>query len=264
MPGLTTEGALMYGEEGNRRIPFLIGGGLLLIFIAAAAIFFLTRSGPQTPADIEAMFEQNQADREVAHALKANFPSDYQAMLRRLADSARTNGKAAVMREAASFAERFIRSKANAIMAAPDRELQRLGGAEATLVRALHDENVTQCADYTLRGFGPNTRLSPAIVALVSRISVILIEAARAGEQSGGTPRPTLSQTDGQAWLAEVRAMNASAADQIQNHVVDRQPPAVQCEAGLAVYEAVTHLPGPTAANVTAFMIRQTLERPGS
>lgn len=250
---------MMYGDEPNRRLPFLIGGGLVLIFVAAAAIFFLTRSGPQSPADIEAMFERSPTDRDIAHALKANYPADYDALLRQLAETSRTRGKEGAMQEAGRLAERFIRSKVNAILAAPDREMQRIGGAEAALVRALRAENVNLCADYTLRGFNPSTRLSAGTMALAVRISVLMIEAAHAGE--GRTPRPTLSPEDGQAWIAGVRAIDPRAAELIQTHVVDRQPAAVQCDAGFAVYEAVTRLPGPQAANVTAFMIRQA---PGS
>ena len=132
------------------------------------------------------LFERSPADREAARALKANYPGDYQQLLRRVADASQARGSEAATRETSQFMERFIRSKANAIIAAPDRELQRIGGGQVALIQALRDENVNLCAQYAVRGLTPGTRLSPATIQLLSRLSVFVIEAAqgdRAGEQ---------------------------------------------------------------------------------
>ncbi len=252
----------MYGEEGNRRTPLIVAIALGVFLIAGAAVFFLTRNGPQSPADVEALLERSPSDREAARALKANFPADYQRLLTQVAEANRTRGRAAASREMAEFMARFIRSKVNALLAAPDRELQRIGGAQVALVHALRDENVNLCADYSVRGLNPGARISAGTIALLSRLAVFIIEAARAGEQPGRTPRPTLSEADGQAWIAEMRAIDPAVARQIEGSGVGTEPPNVQCRAGVVLYEAVTRLPAARAGNVTAFLIRESLSEP--
>ena len=253
----------MLGEGRGSRVQIIVAIALVALVAAGAIAFFMTRGGaPQSPTDVEALFERSAADRDAARALKANFPDEYRQLLQRVADASRERGREAAVRETSQFMERFIRSKANAIIAAPDRDLQRIGGGQVALIQALRDENVNLCAQYAVRGLTPGTRLSPATLALLSRLSVVVIEAARAGEQPGRRPRPTLSDDDGRAWISALRDIDPAVARQMESNTAISQPPAGQCRAGVVLYEAVTRLPAATAANVTAFLVRESMNAP--
>lgn len=248
----------MFDQDGNRRTPLIVGIALAALLIVGTAAFFLTRGvrGPTTSADIEAMLERSPIDRETGRALKANFPADYQQMLDRVAQVDRDRGREAAMREAGLFVARFLRSKANALIAAPDRELQRIGGAQVALIHALRDENVNLCAEYAMRGLSPDTRVSAATIALISRLGVIIVEAARAGDQPGRRPRPTLSEDEQREWIAAMAAIDPAVARQIEGNGFGTAAPAVQCQAGIVLYEAAQRLPGHASANVTAYLVR--------
>lgn len=252
----------MYGDpdpQRRRTNLFLLLGAIGFVALVTAAIMFWPSRALDTPEGVEATLQRSPSDREAAAALKANFPSDYQELLRSAAAAGRRGGNRAASREAQTFMARFVASKANAVMAAPDRDLQRIGGVQLSLVQALRDENVNLCADYAVRGLGPGARLSAASLALLSRLSVYVIEAARAGERSGRPPRPALTQADAQAWLGAMRAIDPVVAGQIESNSAVSLPPAGQCRAGVVTYEAVTRLPAATAGNITAHLIRESV-----
>jgi hypothetical protein len=255
----------MYGDPDpsrRRTTLFLLAGAIGFVALVVAAIALWPRRGVDTPEGVEAELQRSPWDREAAAALKANFPADYQELLRRVAAASRDGNRQTASRAAAAFLERFILSRANAVMAAPDRDMQRIAGGQLNLIRGLRDENVNLCAEYAMRGLGPGARLSPATLALLGRLSVYIIEAAHAGERPGRTPRPTLSPSDAASWIAAMRAIDSVAAGQIENDTAVGLPPAGQCRAGVVVYEAVSRLPTATAANVTAHMIRESLRAP--
>jgi hypothetical protein len=250
----------MFDQPVSRRAKIIGAIALVALVIGFVVAIYLVGPGRGTrgPANIEAAFERGPG-AEASRALKANFPDDYQRLLRRASEVTREQGRGAAEREVSLFMERFIHSKANAIMAAPDRELQRIGGGQVTLMHALRDGNVSLCAQYAISGLAPGTRMPPGAVGPLTRLSVYIIEAARAGERPGRTPRPTLSAADQEAWFSAIREIDPTAARHLENDTVRGQPPDAQCRAGIAVYEAVTRLPGPRAANVTAFLVRESM-----
>jgi hypothetical protein len=251
----------MFDEPVSRRAKIIGGIGLTAIVIGfmVSLVLLLVKRGPLSPADVEAMFERSPPDREATESLKANFPADYQRLLERVAEVSRTDGREAAILETGAFMRRFIGSKANAITAAPVRELQRIGGGQLALIRVLRDENVGLCAQYAISEPPPGTRMPASALPVLAHLSVYVIEAARAGEQPGRTRRTTLSEADSRAWLAAMRAIDPATTHLIETDTVTRQPPEAQCRAGVVVYEAVTHLPAATAANVTAFLVRESI-----
>lgn len=256
----------MFDEPVSRRAK-IIGGILLLVFIVAAAASLVLLGhgrGPKTPADIEALIERSPPDREAMEALKANYPADYRRLLEDAAQAGREHGQQAAAQEAALFMRRFIRSKLDAISAAPDRELQRMGGGQLELIQALREADVTLCARFAISGPPPGQRMPPGALPVLGRLSVYTIEAARAGEQPGRTPRTTLSDEDGRAWLAAMREIDPEVAREIETNTVERQPPAAQCRAGVVIYQAVTRLHGHASANVTAYLVRESINTTGS
>lgn len=251
----------MFGQvEGGRSR--LIGAIAIIGVIACLVvglILFVPRQGLRTPADVEALLERDPVDRDAVHALKANFPNEYRQLLTHVADVGRDQGRGAAMRELTSSMERFIRSKASAIDAAPDRELQRIGGGQLALVRILRDENVRLCAQYSIDGLRPGTALPVAARASLASLSVYIIEAAAAGERSRQAPRRTLSEADSQAWVDAMGAIDPAVVRQLEADNLTRQPVEGQCHAGVVLYEAASRLPGRTAANVTAYLVRESL-----
>lgn len=249
----------MFGEDGNRRTSLIVGIALAALLLVGGALFLLTRGRPTTPADIEALFERSPTDRDTARALKANFPADYQQMLDRIARVYRERGRQAAISEGGVFVGQFLHAKTNALIAAPDRELQRIGGAQVTLIHALRDENVNLCADYAMRGLRPDAHVSAPTSALISRLAVVIVEAARAGDQPGRAPRPTLSEEDQRAWFAAMAAIDPVATRQIEGNGLGSESPSVQCHAGVVLYEAAGRLPGQISANVTAYLVRESM-----
>jgi hypothetical protein len=253
--------------EGSKRRTFSSGARACATgMAAAAAVLFLGACSNQPSADspegVEAQLLRSPSDHDAALALKANYPQVYQDLLRRTAAAIRARGGQTASREVSAFMARFVASKANAVASAPDRDLQRIGGAQASLIRALRDENVALCADYAVRGLRPGSRLSPATQALLGRLAVYVIEAARAGERPGRTQRPPLSQADGQALFAAMRARDPATAEAVERGTAVSLPPEGQCRAGLLLYETVTGLPAATSANVTAQLVLESVRTP--
>jgi len=250
-------------DPRRRRLLFIILLAAAAIVALIAGLFLLSpRSSMDTPEGVEAIFERNPSERLAMRALKANFPEDYRQLLGRIADAHRARGREAALQEGSAFMTRFMTAKVAAVAAAPDRNLQRIAGATLALIQVLRDENVALCAQFTMDGLGPGARLSANAMEHLARLSVYIIEAARAGEAPGRTPRPRPGQADIDAWFAAMRAIDPVAARRLENDDGAGQPPASQCRDGVVLYEAVTRLPGPTAANVTAHLVRETIAPP--
>jgi hypothetical protein len=246
-------------DPGRRRLLLVVIFAVAILAALVAGLFLVTSGrSMSTPEGVEAMFERSPSEREATRALKANFPDDYRQLLGRMARVHRERGREAAMAEGDAFMTRFMSAKVNAIAAAPDRSLQRIAGATLAMIKVLRDENVAQCAQFTTEGLAAEARLSANATEHLTRLSIYLIEAARAGEAPGRTPRPQPSQADIDAWWAAMRAIDPVATRRLEDEDGTGHPPESQCRDGLVAYEAVTRLPGPAAASVTALLLRES------
>jgi hypothetical protein len=252
----------MYGDPDPHRrrtsifIIFGIIGGALLI---GAAIFLWPQRSVATAEGVEAELQRNPALRDTTQALKANYPAEYQALLQRIAAAGRDRGRRAAGDEVGRAMRAFLATKGNALASAPARELQRLAGAQLSLVRALRQENVVACTQFVMNGLRDANRLSQGTVALISRVSVLQVEAARAGERSGLRPRARPSEADVRLWLARIRAIDPVAATDIESESFERASADRQCRGGVALHQALTELPAETAATIMSLLLREAI-----
>ena len=252
----------MYGDPdpaaGRTKLFALLGALVLLAAIVVAVMFWPSRS-VETAEGIEAELQRTPALRDTTQALKTHYPQEYQALLQRMAAAGRRGGRRAASDEAGPAMRAFLASKATAFARAPSRELQRLAGAQLTLVRALQRENVTACAQFVMNGLRSDQGLSAATLALVSRVAVLQIEAASAGDRSGRTPRGEPSQAEFQLWLQRIRAIDPAAATDIESDAIGGVPPDRQCRDGVALHQALAELPAEPAGNLMALLMREAV-----
>ncbi len=150
----------------------------------------------------------------------------------------------------------FISAKTAAIAAAPDPEMKRMIAADGALLRQLRIESIDACAQHAMHGMQPGTKPSPTALALVDRSSANRIRAARAGEQRP-TKRSQPSEKDLEAWVVAMYASGASetALDAFFSGSAENQSAQTQCDATIAMYDALEAMPLDQAGRVYALIL---------
>lgn len=212
--------------------------------------------GSAGPRDVVARVESMPETAELVTAFRTEYPVDYRQFSVVLAVASRRGGDEAAAHDGFLFLRRFMAAKEDAVANAPEAQLVSLAEAYLALARLLRAEDVGACAQLAATGFRPGQRVSPAVVAVLSRLGALQIRAARAGENGLGEARGPLSGADTGAWVRRMWAIDPAAAALVRSASLATASPARQCDAGVVAYQAAAELPDAVAANVMAELIR--------
>ena len=253
-----------------RKLLIGLSGFVLVIVLAIATPFALENAGKgfenspfsrkATPEMLEAELGTNPQFRGTVTAFRTHYPQEYQAFLRRVADTANRQGRAAAERESFYFMRGFMTSKADAMASAPEADLRQLGDALLELMKSLQRSDVALCGRVIVSGFSPGQIPPPEVLTHINRINMLQIRAARHGEDRGRVTRGELGDADARAWVAQMQKIDPASAELIQSGTIERGSPDAQCRAGVVIYQAANALPPAPSANVTAHLVRESFQ----
>lgn len=179
------------------------------------------------------------APSEMVAAMKTQFPEEWKQM-------ERTRKQAGANDTAIGAA--FIQSKLPDIARAPDAALIAIIEAESALARQLQTENTQACANFIMVGpTDANTYSQPSQI-LLDKAAARTVIAARKGIDT-----PVSRNIDPPSAMARLQfAMHDQGVPQrlMEPDPANPLTPAEQCQFGVRLYDALTTLPAPEAAEI--------------
>ena len=182
-----------------------------------------------------------QAPAGILEAMRRDFPLDHQALAATLAGKTPEEAR----RLAYAGIDRFLRSRRDAILAAPGPALVSIEARQGALLRALARQDVRLCATVGDRGFFSSEALAGAAPEGLDEYGTALVEAAKAGAGAAAAPQPA-TREDILAWLAAVEKIEPDVP--VRAMLADRELRARSgtdhlCRGAAAMHEAVAALP---------------------
>ena len=193
----------------------------------------------------------------------ATFPDEW-AQFRSEAIQAvqdRSNSDDEVAALTYAFTRRFMAERTDALVHAPDDNMQAMIEADSSLMAHLQATNVELCAIHAMTGIGPNDQLSPEIEALMSTSGARRLEAVRAGLDQP-QQRADVAEDD---ILALRDAMEeAGVSDQAITTFLEGDPATLsaqdQCDSTVGLYRALEALPDEQAARIYGLILEGSAE----
>jgi hypothetical protein len=194
----------------------------------------------------------------VLEAMRRDFPLDHQALAATLAGKTPEEAR----RLAYAGIDRFLRSRADAILAAPGPVLLAIEARQGALLRALEKQDVRLCAVVGDRGFFSSEALAGPAPQGLDDYGVALIEAAKAGAGAAGRSPVMASREDFLAWLQAVAKIEPDVP--VQAMLTDRElrlasSPDHLCRGSAAMHEAAAALPGQAGERVSRTLLRSVI-----
>jgi hypothetical protein len=258
------QGGYLAQEESSSKLFRYLAGVAAFIFIGVIGkpyiqSFFHPR---WTAERVQAELEKNPAMAETFIALRENYPADARAFMEQAAVDANRDDIAGANRNAFLFMRRFMQSKAGAIVAAPADHLRRIAREFSAMLHVLKNDAPALCAQFVMDGYHPGDNPPPNAAEHMGRLTALEIRAAHAGESAGRVARGPVSDRDGVAFVAALRANDPSVAPLLGDQAALRAaPPDRQCALGVAIYDAAAELPEETSANIVAQILRDSLSQ---
>lgn len=190
-------------------------------------------------------------------AMRRDFPLDHQSL------AATLTGKPPEESRRLAYAgiDRFLRSRAAAILAAPGSPLLAIEARQGALLRALGGQDVRLCAAVGDRGFFSSEALAGAMPPGLDAYGAALVEAAKAGA-GAARPAPLATKEDFLAWLAAVGKIEPGVP--VWQMLSDRElrarsSPDQLCRGAAAMHEAVASLPPERGERIARTLLRSVL-----
>ncbi|NIJ20986.1 hypothetical protein FHS95_002678 [Sphingomonas naasensis] len=243
----------------------------ILLFLAltaggvTAAVYF-AKTGFAKRTSPEAVDTALTADPDSAamiEAMQESYPEDYAKIRIAVSESAR-RGAAPASLHVETF--QLMRNAALAhlpeLAQAPHAELAAYTAAESRMLAALETDDLTLCARYIMRGFGPGEVLSPEARIALAEMGVAQWRGAAAGRDQPVKRKvgAALAPRDAEALVA---AMRKQGMDDRDLEVFStpglwvRAAPAQQCAVGKWLIDAIGTLPAEQSDRVAAWLILQ-------
>lgn len=257
-------------EGGSRSLGTKVAGVLAVAAVLMVVRYMTTGNifGAETgwtPEKVDQELQTHPQAGELYRTVKASYPSEYQAFLRRVSNVARNGSSLAVETEAFNFTRQLTIDHFDGFSRAPSDQIVGVARQYSLLVNTLQRTDVGLCARFVVGGLGPGTRPPREATAILGRIGIMQIQAARAGETQPREPRPDLSQQQAAAFFREIERRSPSAGRLLADErAMASAPPAQQCAIGVTIYEAVLSLPDDDAAKVTVTLLRQSFGPSGA
>lgn len=244
-------------------------GVLLLLLLAAGAVggavyFATTNFASRTsPEAVDAAFAADSDSAAMIEAMQETYPEDYAKVRAAVSQSARRGTPpAALQAETFTLLHNAALAHLDELAQAPHAELAAFIAAESRMIAALETGDLTLCARYIMRGFGPGEVLPPDAKIALAEMGVAQWRGAAAGRDQ---PAKRKIQTDLAARDAEalIAAMRREGMDDRDLEVFStpqlwmRAAPAQQCLIGKWLVTAITRLPAEQSDRVGAWLILQ-------
>ncbi|MCX8474701.1 MAG: hypothetical protein MT490_02785 [Sphingomonas sp.] len=245
-----------------------LGIALLLLLAAggvAGAVYFAKTSfaNRTSPEAVDAAFAADTDSAALVQAMQETYPEDYAKVREAISLSARRGASPPAL-QAQTFA--LMRNAALAhldeLTQAPHAELAAFIAAESRMIEALEADDLTLCARYIMRGFGPGEVLPPDAKIALAEMGVAQWRGAAAGRDRPAKRKigAVLPPRDAEALVAAMRRQGMDDRDLevfSTPHLWMRAAPAQQCSVGKWLVAAVGALPPEQADRVAGWLILQ-------
>lgn len=213
----------------------------------------------QSEASIERQFDDYAANDAMMQTFSETYPADWAAFRNEMIGGA-SSGSLSSQDMAArghDFMRQFMLRKTAALVAAPDAEMVAMIRADGAFLRYLQANDLAACATHAMEGLGPDARISPEALALMTASVSQRLRSARAGEDTPAS-RDAVSEADGNA-LGDAMIASGVPMEQVDalfSGSVTVAPDRTQCDATVGLYDGLDRLPAPQAARLYASIIQ--------
>jgi hypothetical protein len=264
------KGARMYqsggdGYQSEGRLPartVLVVFGTLALLVVVGGLATVALNYVRDRNSIAAAFaevETNPGTREMFQVLKVEFPADYASLKREIERVAfETRDAAAVGRAAQAWTVKFRLDNFDMVMRHDRATLRNIFNLTGAANEALAAHDVRECANLAMgRPLMLPRGTDPAVMQALSASGAAIFRAIKAGRTLPARPQPVLSEGDSAAF---VKALHATTSPRLFNAIVAPDllaslPPDEQCQANLAIHDAVSTMPEPAASTIAAFIL---------
>lgn len=251
------EGGPPGGNIGKAVLGIMVAAAIGFAYKYATTGFIFGQSG-WTVERVDAELRSIADAGPVYASIKANYPGEYGAFLRRLLPAAQSGDRMAIEREGFAFTRQLMINHFNELARAPDADLHEIARGYVALTEVLRRTDESLCAQVTVSGFRPGDRLAPEARAAMARIMALQIAAAKSGASQPRGPRPAVGEADAAQFLTALRGRSPDAADLLADPGRLAAAGANrQCAVGIAVHQTVASLPADKAAGLTVELLRE-------
>ncbi len=258
-------------EAGRSPFPaaLLIGAGIVFVAIFAAVLLFpvdgksIVNFGARDAPKASSRFARvNEADALTA-AVDQTFRTHFKAEAAMLdAELRRVDGSQITGAEADAIRYRIMRQamldNVDHTAAAPRDHMLEMIRSQRDLIVALQLQDEKLCADFGLRGLGPETRLNTAAQSLADVAGLAQLRATAAG-RADPTRWPPPTRLDGVLLVRRLEeqalgpALIGKMAGNLQDASIEDQ-----CRGSVALYRALAELPPETGARLMSGIVRES------
>lgn len=190
---------------------------LIVVAVIAAAVagslatkFFSAYEKKSDIAVIDEKLRANDQTKRMIEAFSKYFPAEYEKSLHEML-AVRSNGTEADVQAAAyHFMKDFMHKQMPSIVAAPNESIQKIIDAQTGAITYLKQRDVKMCADFGMRGLGPNADIDNEALAKISDAGAVQVIAAHDGTQNPVTRTPPGAAE----WKSLIAAMKANGASE--------------------------------------------------
>jgi len=257
------EGYQATGRFGARTVLVIVG--ILVSFLTVGGIATSVLKHARDRNSVAAAFaelETNPGTREVFQVMKIEFPSDYALLKQELERVAlKTRDSKAVGQAARDWTAKFRLDNFEMVMRNDRATLRNIFNLTGDANAALAAHDTALCADIAMgRPVLLSKDTDPAVMRAMSANGAAVFRAIKSGRSLPARPQPAPSKADMEKFAS---ALRGETSPRMFNAIVtpdllESLPPDEQCQAGLAIHDAVASMPEPGASTIAALILLET------
>jgi len=259
------EGYQGTGRFGARSMLVIVG--MLVSVVTVGGIGTSVLNNARDSSGMAAAFaelEANPGTGEIFRVLKVEFPADYALLKQDLEQIAlKTRDGDAVARAARDWTAKFRLDNFDSVMRNDRATIRNIFNLTGVANEALAAYDKRLCADVAMgRPVLLPRGMDQAVMQALSASGAAVFRAIKSGRTLPARVQAEPSKAD---MAAFVKALQAATSPRLFDAIVspDRLQSVSQdeqCQADLAIHEAVSTMPEPGASTIAAFILRETVK----
>ena len=192
--------------------------------------------------------------------IRENYPEDYDIFVNRINEMVRSGSpENKVKEEIFALVQNFMASKRADLASAPAEDVRKVIVKNIEFFRHLSVTSEEQCAQISIEGYQPGTRLSPTTRRIMAQAGVAAIEAAAAGRDGARAPVGASTSQDWEAVLVAMKnnGVSESGIEYFLNGTYATLDNGERCALGVAFYESIADIPPDSAQRILVEMLTE-------
>lgn len=187
---------------------------IVIVVIAAAAAgslatrYFSDNEKKSDIAQLDEAVRKEMQTTQFSNALSTHFPAEYKEFLSDILAAGSKGTEQDVKLASYQFMKRFMRTQMPHIVLAQDAAIQKIIDEQVDVITLFKDQSVKLCADFGMRGLGPDSNVDDAAIKELGDVVTAQIVAAHEGKENP----VQRTAPDAEDWKKLIAAMKARGA----------------------------------------------------